>query len=127
MKLATLTSVLVLFSAGYALAGPGAGQPRSPADPSSGRPTAVLDEAKCGDVWSMTAREGDTLSKGKAAPYVVNFDLVDVDGDGKITEAEFKDGCEKGLVQETASAQQPSGEAVPMAPTGDQTLPATKQ
>lgn len=126
MKLAILTSALILFSASYALAGPGAGQPRTPTDPSSGRPAAVLDEAKCGDVWSMTEREGDTLSKGKAAPYVVNFDLVDADGDGKITQAEFKDGCEKGLVQETAAAQ-PTGEAVPMAPEGDQTLPATKQ
>jgi hypothetical protein len=33
-------------------------------------------------------------------PFVVNFKLVDVDGNGKISEAEFKDGCKKGLVQQ---------------------------
>jgi hypothetical protein len=61
----------------------------------------------------MTQREGDTLSEGQAAPFVVNFKLVDADGDGKISEAEFKDGCKKGLVQEAAAQQQPSGKESP--------------
>jgi len=115
MRLATLTSVVFLLSAGPALAGPGAGPPKEPADPPSGRPAAILDDAKCANVWSLTQREGDTLSEGQAAPFIVNFKLVDVDGNGKITEAEFKDGCKKGLVQEASAegAQQPSGKAVP--------------
>lgn len=113
MKVATLTAALVLFSAGYALAGPGSGEPKQPADPASGRPTAMLDDAKCTSVWSMTERDGDTLSEGNAAPFIVNFDMVDANSDGKITEAEFKDGCKKGLVQEAsaAGAQQPQGQS----------------
>lgn len=109
MKRAILGSAAVLlFTAGLAFAGPGSGETKQPADPPSGRPSAVLDEAKCTSVWSMTEREGDTLSEGKAAPYIVNFKLVDADGDGKISEAEFKDGCKKGLVQEASANDSPS-------------------
>jgi hypothetical protein len=111
--------MVLLMSSGYALAGPGTGEPKQPADPASGRPAKVLDDAKCANVWSLTEREGDTLSEGKAAPFVVNFKLIDVDGDGKITESEFKDGCKKGLVQEAAN-QQPSGKAAP-SPMGEDT------
>jgi hypothetical protein len=123
MRLATLTSVLILTTAGYAFAGPGSGDPRQPADPASGRPAAVLDESKCSSVWSATERDGDALSKGQAAPYIVNFSQVDADGDGKITEAEFKEGCKQGLVQEAAAQQQPSGETVPRSTEPVQKLP----
>ena len=114
MKLAAMTSVVFLLSAGYAFAGPGSGEPKQPADPASGRPGAMLDDAKCASVWNLTERDGDTLSEGKAAPFVVNFKLVDANADGKISEAEFKDGCKKGLVQEaSAGTQQPSGAMTP--------------
>lgn len=104
MRLATFTAVMLL-SAGYALAGGGAPVPSQPAGGNpSGRPTAILDDAACADVWSHTQREGDTLSEGQAAPFIVNFNLVDADGNGQISEAEFKDGCKKGLVQ-SASAE----------------------
>ena len=109
MKLVTLTATLVLFGTSYALAGPGSGESKEPADPSSGRPSAMLDDAKCASVWSLTEREGDTLSEDKAAPFIVNFKMVDANSDGKISEAEFKDGCAKGLVQEASAedSQQP--------------------
>jgi hypothetical protein len=127
MKFVTLTSALILLSASYAVAGPGAGEPKEPADPPSGRPAAVLDDAKCANVWSMTQREGDTLSQGKAAPFIINFKMVDADSDGKISEAEFKDGCKKGLVQEASAegSQQPSGKAAPAMPSesGQPTTP----
>ena len=79
-------------SAAYALAGPGAGAPTTPADPAAGRPTAILDDAKCANVWSLTQRQGDTLSEGEAAPFIVNFKLVDANADGKISEAELREG-----------------------------------
>ena len=116
MKPVLLATSLLLMSAGYALAGPGAGQPTTPADPSSGRPAAVLDDAACSNVWSLTQRQGDTLSEGEAAPFIVNFKLVDANSDGKISEAEFKDGCKQGLVQQASAGgqQQPSGNTTPM-------------
>ena len=36
-----------------------------------------------------------------AVPYIVNFSMVDGDGDGKITADEFKAGCAKGMVKST--------------------------
>jgi hypothetical protein len=42
------------------------------------------------------------LSKDQAAEYIANFAMVDKNGDGQISEAEFQAGCESGWVQ-TAS------------------------
>jgi hypothetical protein len=39
---------------------------------------------------------------------------------GKLSEAEFKEGCKKGLVQATASEKQPAGEIVPKKPAMEQ-------
>lgn len=102
MKLATLTAVAVLMSTGYAFAGAGAPVPEgSQNPPPSGRPSAALDDAKCQSVWKMAAPEGDTLSKDKATPFVVNYEMVDTDKDGKISQAEFQAGCGKGWIQES--------------------------
>lgn len=54
MKPVLLATTLLLMSAGYTLAGPGAGEPTTPADPAAGRPSAVLDDATCANVWSST-------------------------------------------------------------------------
>jgi hypothetical protein len=43
------------------------------------------------------------IEQDKAAPFIVNFQMVDANDDGKITEQEFLEGCKKGLVQEQAS------------------------
>lgn len=125
MKLTILTATLLLCSGSYAMAGPGSGEPKEPADPPSGRPAAVLDDAKCTSVWSMTERDGDTLTEDKAAPFIVNFKMVDGDNDGKISEAEFKEGCKKGLVQE-ASAEDSQQPAEAMQPA-EKTIPTTPQ
>ena len=100
MKLATLTAMAVLLSAGYAFAGAGAPVPQgSQSGEPSGRPTAVLGDAACQDVWKTASPNGDTLAGDQAVPYIVNFQMVDTDKDGKISEAEFKTGCGKGWVQ----------------------------
>jgi hypothetical protein len=100
MKLATFTAVAVLFSAGYAFAGGGAPVPEgSQTGEPSGRPSAVLDDAACQSVWKMASPNGDALASDKAVPYIVNFQMVDTDKDGKISPAEFKTGCGKGWVQ----------------------------
>jgi hypothetical protein len=101
-RFATLTAMALVFGTGSALAGAGAPVPETPeAGPPSGRPAAVLDEAKCASVWDK--------AKGDAAGYIVNFELVDANDDGQISEAEFKTGCDKGLVQEHASLPVKSG------------------
>ena len=110
MKLAIVTTLTVMLSAGSALAGAGAPVPEKPeGGPPSGRPGAVLDPDKCKAVWSLTEREGDTLSQDKAAPFIVNFTMVDTNKDGKVTQDEFTEGCAKGLVQEQATKPVESG------------------
>jgi EF hand len=100
MKFATFTALAMLLSAGYAFAGGGAPVPEgSQAAAPSGRPSAVLDDAKCQAIWNMTERQGDTLSKDKATPFIVNFEMVDTNKDGKISQDEFKEGCKNGWVQ----------------------------
>ena len=67
----------------------------------SGRPSAVLNDQQCQSIWQMASPHGDALSKDKAVPFIVNFQLADVDGDGKISADEFKAACGKGLVKNT--------------------------
>ena len=100
MKIATFTAMAVLLSAGYAFAGGGDPVPEgSQSGEPSGRPGAVLDDAACQNVWKMASPDGDTLSGDTAMPYIVNFQMVDTDKDGKISAAEFKTACGKGWVQ----------------------------
>ena len=100
MKFATFTAAAVLLSAGYAFAGGGAPAPEgSQTGEPSGRPSAVLDNAQCQSVWKLASPDGETLAGDKAVPFVVNFQMVDTDKDGKISAAEFTTGCGKGWVQ----------------------------
>lgn len=94
MRLATFTFVALLLSAGYALAQTGNTM-------TSGRPSAVLNDAQCQTVWKMASPNGATISQDQAVPYIVNFHMVDVDGDGNISADEFKAACGKGLVKNT--------------------------
>jgi hypothetical protein len=91
-KMATFTSLALLLAAGYAFA-------QGTNTMTSGRPSAVLDDAKCQAVWTMASPNGAALSKDQAVPYIVNFTMVDVDGDGDITADEFTAACGKGLVK----------------------------
>ena len=94
MKLVALTSVALLVGTGCAVA-------QQSNTMTSGRPSAVLDDAQCQSVWQMASPHGDALSKDQAVPVIVNFSIADVDGDGKISAYEFKAACGKGLVKNT--------------------------
>lgn len=94
MRLVTLASVALLLSASSALA-------QSANTMTSGRPSAVLNDAQCQAVWKMASPDGATISENQAVPFIVNFKLVDGDGDGKISADEFKAACGKGLVKNT--------------------------
>ena len=50
----------------------------------------------------MASPNGATISQDQAVPYIVNFSMVDGDGDGTISADEFKAGCAKGMVKSTA-------------------------
>ena len=106
MKLLVCSALAVSIVGGYAFAQtqPQAGSP-------SDRPAAArLDEAACQAVWKLTEREGDVLTADKATPYIVNFEMVDINKDGKISEAEFTEGCNGGWVlqAEKSDKMQPS-------------------
>ena len=94
IRLATLTSVALLLTSACALA-------QGANTMTSGRPSAVLDDAQCQTVWEMASPDGATISQDQAVPFIVNFQMVDVDGDGKISGDEFKAACGKGLVKNT--------------------------
>ena len=105
MKLTVLTASIVILSAGYAFAGAGAPVPEgSQNPPPSGRPSAALDDTACQSAWKMASPNGDTLSKDKATPFVVNYEMVDTDKDGKISQSEFQAGCGKGWIQQPDAA-----------------------
>jgi hypothetical protein len=61
----------------------------------------VLDDAACQAAWSNAGGEKD-IAADKAQPYVVKMTLVDVNGDGRITDVEWKRGCAAGLILATA-------------------------
>jgi hypothetical protein len=104
MKLVTFTAAMILFSSAYALAGPGAPPPEgSQKDPPSGRPGKVLSEAECTNAWKTAGPDGDTLSKEKALPFILNFQMVDTSDDAKTSQAEWKEGCKKGWVSADAA------------------------
>jgi hypothetical protein len=107
MRVTTLTAVMLLTSATYAFAGPGAEPPEGSQDPeASGRPGKILSEAECTKAWETAGPDGDTLSKDKASPFILNFQMVDSSKDAKISAEEWKDGCAKGWVSADAATEQ---------------------
>jgi hypothetical protein len=106
MKSVALAVTMILLGTSGAFAGAGAPVPEgSQTPPPSGRPSAAFDDTKCESVWKMAAPSGDTLDKDKAVPFVVNFQMVDTDNNGSISQAEFKAGCAKGWIQEADTAK----------------------
>jgi len=104
MKIATVAALAVLLGASSAYAGAGAPVPEgSQKEPPSGRPGEVLSEAECTKAWETAGPDGDTLSKDKATPFILNFEMVDTSKDGKISQQEWKDGCSKGWVSADAA------------------------
>lgn len=104
MKLTTLTTVMLLSTATYAFAGGGAPVPEGAMkDDPSGRPGKVLSEAECTKAWETAGPDGDTLSKDKATPFILNFEMVDTSKDAQISADEWKDGCSKGWISADAS------------------------
>jgi hypothetical protein len=108
MKLVVFSALAVSLVSGYAFAG--AGQTPQAGSPSDRPAAARLDEANCQAVWKLTERVGDVLTADKATSYILNFEMLDTNKDGKISEAEFTEGCSGGWVlqAEKSDKMQPS-------------------
>jgi hypothetical protein len=117
MKLATFVTLVFFLSAGDAFAGGGAPVPPIPeSSPPSGRPSQVLDDAKCEAIWNLTEREDNALGSEKAAPFITNFHMVDTNGDHKVSLEEFKAGCKNGWVEEGSESRLPTKKISPDVP-----------
>ena len=92
-KLIPMTAVALMCTTGLAFA----------VDSPSGRPGQVLDKAQCKQAWKAAGPEGQTLSKAKAAPYILNFAMVDTSNDSQISSKEWKAGCKKGWISADAA------------------------
>src|SRR5262249_45576057 len=90
MRLATFTLLALLLSASCVLA-QGTSNTMT-----SGRPSAVLDDATCQTIWQMASPNGATISQDQAVPYIVNFKMVGLEGRGKIWGGELKAAGGKG-------------------------------
>jgi hypothetical protein len=73
------------------------------------KPGPPLDHAKCQSVWALASPMGAALSFEKAAPYVVNFTVIDVNRDGKISEEEFRGACHGGWVKASSDKNEGAG------------------
>lgn len=98
-----LAAAMLAATTVYAYAGGGAPVPEGTMkDDPSGRPGKILSEDECQKAWEMAGPDGDTLSKDKATPYILNFAMVDTSEDAKISADEWKDGCSKGWISADA-------------------------
>lgn len=68
-----------------------------------GTSSMKLSQSECDSVWNKAGPSGDSLTKTQAQAHVSNFSSVDTNNDGKLSRAEFNQGCDKGLIRSTAS------------------------
>jgi hypothetical protein len=63
-------------------------------------PSTPLTQEQCNGVWSMPKHRGEAITKDdEAVDYIVDFTIVDLDGNGEISKDEFGRGCAKGMVR----------------------------
>ena len=69
-----------------------------------------MSQAECQSIWNRldTAKLG-SVTEAQAKSYITDFKVVDTNKDGKVSQAEFKAGCDKGQVQSMALTGPSSG------------------
>ena len=89
----------------FAVAAPAAAQSQK----SPGAPTK-LTQAQCESLWNRAdGAKAGSLTQTQAQPFVKSFNAVDANGDGRISKAEFNQGCNAGHVEGSAGTGAGSG------------------
>jgi hypothetical protein len=80
--------------------------------PAPKAPAMKMTQAECTSLWNRldTAKSGN-VTQAQATAYVTDFSAVDSNKDGKLSQAEFQAGCDKGLVHSSATTGPGSGNA----------------
>ncbi len=87
--------------------------------PKSG--AAKMSQADCTAAWTkLDASKSGSVSQSQAQGTVTDFKAADTNNDGKLSQAEFRAACDKGLV--TASASGSGGRGM----TGSEPTPPKK-
>lgn len=114
MKVSRVAGALVLVVAGFgpALAQGTTTQPGAAAG-------MKMTQSECESLWNRadSAKSGN-LPQAQAQSYVTNFSSVDTDSNGQLSRTEFMAGCDKGLVQSSASTGAGAGQSGTGAGTG---------
>lgn len=80
-----------------------------------------MTKAQCETLWgqALAGSSGD-LAMDKAEPYVKDFSKADVNGDKKLSQAEWMDACNQGWVKtaEAGSKSEPGGATSDRTPGG---------
>lgn len=101
---------LVLGGAAFAQTTPTPG-----AKPGAG--AAKMTQAECLSLWNrLDAAKSGSVGEAQAQPYVADFKAVDANSDGKLSQAEFNAGCNKGQVHGAATTGPGSGTGGATAP-----------
>jgi hypothetical protein len=92
---------LTLGGAAFAQTTPGAG-------PSPG--ATKMTQAECQSLWNrLDSAKSGSVTQAQAQANVTDFKAVDANSDGKLSQAEFNAGCNKGQVHGTATTGPGSG------------------
>jgi EF hand len=82
---------------------------------------AKMSQADCTAAWTkLDASKSGSVSQSQAQGTVTDFKAADTNNDGKLSQAEFRAACDKGLV--TASASGTGGRGM----TGSEPTPPKK-
>ncbi len=73
-----------------------------------------VSQAECQSIWNrLDSAKSGSLAEAQAKSSVTDFKAVDTNKDGKLSQAEFNAGCDKGLVQSMAITGPSKGTTTP--------------
>jgi hypothetical protein len=114
MKLVAATAIALLIGIGSAAAQTGG----APGGKGTAAPKQV-SQAECQQIWSkLDSSKSGMASQAQATPYVTDFKAADANSDGRLSQAEFQNACQTGLVHDSATTGAGSGSSGSAGPMG---------